>query len=221
MGFPAFVLGVAGKGTVTMGKFVDLTGFRFERLSVVSEYGRQNGHVTWLCKCDCGSTTVVCGGDLRNGKTRSCGCLHNEMVAEITKSHEMANTRLYNIWNNMKQRCSNPNASGYQYYGERGIKVCAEWLDPDNFFQWAKESGYGNNLTIDRIDTNGNYEPTNCRWTDNVTQQNNRRNNCWLERDGEVHTKAEWARILNLSYDWLCESWEHKGFKKVKYEKKS
>lgn len=182
-----------------MGRFIDLTGLRFERLSVISEHGRQNCHVTWLCKCDCGNTTVACSGDLRQGKTRSCGCLHNEMVAEITKSHEMADTRLYNIWNNMKQRCFNPNANRYGDYGARGITVCDSWLDPGSFFQWAKENGYADNLTIDRIDTNGNYEPSNCRWVTVKKQNNNRRSNHNLTFRGETHNIQEWSEITGLS----------------------
>lgn len=121
------------------------------------------------------------------------------MVAEITKSHELADTRLYNIWANMKQRCSNTNASGYAYYGGRGIKVCDEWRDPDNFFHWAKSSGYANNLTLDRIDANGNYEPSNCRWATVKQQGNNRRSNRRLTFNGETHSVQEWADITGLS----------------------
>ncbi len=182
-----------------MGRFVDLTGVRFERLTVVSEHGRQNGHVTWLCRCDCGNETVACSGDLKQRKTRSCGCLHNEMVAQITKSHEMANTRLYNIWANMKQRCSNPNASSYEDYGGRGITICDEWLDPDNFFKWALSSGYDKKLTLDRIDVDGNYEPSNCRWVTVKKQNNNRRSNHNLTFNGETHNMQEWSEITGIS----------------------
>lgn len=164
-----------GKGD-NMGRKIDLTGQRFGRLSVVKEYGRQNGHVTWLCKCDCGKTTITCTGDLRQGKTTSCGCYHNEMVSNITRSHEKSNTRLYNIYHNMKQRCNNPKRHDYARYGGAGIGVCTEWMkNPSAFFEWALSNGYSEELTIDRIDVNGNYEPSNCRWATYSEQRINQK----------------------------------------------
>lgn len=182
-----------------MGKFIDLTGQRFGRWTVIREYGRQNGHVTWLCECDCGNTSVVCTGDLRQGKSTSCGCFHNEMVANITKSHEMAGTRLYSIWSNMIQRCTNMNRSDYKRYGGRGITVCDEWKDSFQAFNdWAVSNGYADDLTLDRIDSNGNYEPQNCRWATYKEQGNNKRSNRLLTYNGETHTIAEWADIVGI-----------------------
>lgn len=186
-----------------MGKFIDLTGQTFGRLFVVREYGRQNGHVTWLCQCSCGKTTITCTGDLRQGKTTSCGCYHNEMVANITKSHEMCDTRLYNIWANMVQRCTNKNASGYERYGGRGIQVCKEWMTSKNFIEWALENGYSDELTIDRINVNGNYEPSNCRWATQKVQQNNKSSNHLFTYKGETHTLMEWSEITGINYGTL------------------
>ncbi len=120
------------------------------------------------------------------------------MVAEITKSHELAETRLYNIWANMKQRCFNPNANGYKDYGGRGITMYKEWLDPGEFFSWAHSTGYADNLTIDRINVDGNYEPSNCRWVTVKKQNNNRRSNHNITFNGETHNMQEWAEITGI-----------------------
>lgn len=126
------------------------------------------------------------------------------------------NKRLYFVWQNMRKRCDSPTCHKYQNYGARGISVCDEWKDFKVFCKWAKQNGYADGLSLDRIDNNGNYEPSNCRWADMKTQQNNKRTNCWLEKDGEVHTMAEWTRILNLSNHKF--NWENKGFTRVDYE---
>lgn len=116
--------------------------------------------------------------------------------------HGFRRTRLYKCWIDMKQRCSNPNRKDFKHYGERGIGVCEEWKnDFMCFHDWAMKNGYKDALTIDRINVNGNYEPSNCRWVDNMTQRNNRRNNVLLTYRGETHTVAEWSRITGLK-EW-------------------
>jgi len=114
--------------------------------------------------------------------------------------HYLRYTRLYRIWNHIKDRCLNPNSDAFKHYGARNISICSEWKqDISAFYKWAIENGYNDNLTIDRIDNNGNYEPNNCRWVDIKTQANNKRNNHLITYNNETHTLAEWGRITNIN----------------------
>jgi hypothetical protein len=183
-----------------MGKLINLIGKRFGKLTVINRAIKQynnDGHVCWVCKCDCGNIVTVSGSSLRRKFTSSCGCLAKEKRKEATTKHGLAKSRLDNIYCKIKSRCLNPKEPSYKWYGARGITICDEWLqDKNKFFQWAINNGYKNNLTIDRIDNNGNYEPNNCKWSSPKEQARNRRTNNVIEFQGEKHTITEWCEIL-------------------------
>ena len=177
-----------------MGKAPDLTGNRYGRFTVVSRAANnKKGNAMWNCICDCGNTRTVLAYHLKSGHSKSCGC--------ITKTHGMFGTRLYKIWDGIKYRCHNSTSDNYNNYGARGITVCEEWrTNFQSFYDWAMSHGYSEDLTIDRIDVNGNYEPDNCRWANEITQHNNTRTNRFITYNGETHTIAEWSRIQNINY---------------------
>ena len=170
----------------------DLTGKHFGRLTVI-ERASNKGDAKWFCKCECGATCVTNAEYLLQGKKKSCGCLenenrrtawmrsHNGRAVEYGERSRRFNERLYNVWNSMKSRCHNQNTSCFKNYGGRGITVCDEWRHNFPVFQkWALENGYDENApygecTIDRIDVNGNYEPSNCRWVGMNIQRMNKR----------------------------------------------
>lgn len=193
-----------------MSKLIDLTGQKFGRLTVIEKYGKDTP-TKWLCKCDCGNVCVVVGNSLKRGLTKSCGCIQKERPNNT--KHNMANTRLYSCWVGIKTRCNNPKSKAYKRYGARGIKVCEEWNNSfERFCLWAMANGYNDDLTLDRIDVNGNYEPNNCRWISMQEQQNNRRDNHFITYNGETHTTAEWARILGINYQTLQTRLHRKGW---------
>ena len=137
---------------------------------------------------------------MTNGHTKSCGCLHSEKSRAASITHGETNSRLYHTWCGIKARCLNPNNPKYKNYGGRGITVCGDWEQSyESFRDWSLNNGYAENLSIDRIEVNGNYEPSNCRWVDNFIQANNRTDNFVIEYNGEIHTVHEWAVIAGIS----------------------
>lgn len=182
-----------------MGTFIDLSGKRYGRLVVVERAYKKYDKIFWKCKCDCGKEVCVAGSQLKSGMTKSCGCIKHDYMVNYNTTHNSSKSRLYNIWCGIKQRCYYPKHSRYDLYGEKGIKVCDEWLDFENFRRWSYENGYNDSLTIDRIDNNKDYSPDNCRWVDNFIQANNTSRNIFYTYKGETKTLAQWSRVVGIS----------------------
>lgn len=174
----------------------NLTGLRFGKLIVISFNGKKGRSRVWNCLCDCGKESVVSGGNLKNGHTKSCGCLQQESIRRLGKSsrsHGLSRHRIRNIYNMMKDRCHNPKGVSYHLYGGRGIAVCARWSD--SFLHFVEDMGLppSNKHQIDRIDNNGGYEPNNCRWATPKEQSRNRRTNHILRYNGKELPVSAWA----------------------------
>lgn len=184
----------------------NLIGQRFGRLRVLSfDHVDDHGNTYWKCLCECGNEKTVQYSNLVSGDTISCGCYAKERMI----THGGSDSALYTTWTNIKARCFNKNARSYQWYGQRGITMCKEWADSfAEFRDWAYQSGYSPSLskqeqTIDRIDNNGNYEPSNCRWTTwDVQCRNRRRNDLW-EYNGKKQCLTDWAKEYNIPQNTL------------------
>jgi len=187
-----------------MPAFKDLTGQRFGRLTVLERDGYLHGKNAWKCQCDCGRIVRRTGSAMLQGVSLSCGCMRRELAAERHTKHNHCGTRLYTVYNNMKARCYNPHNHKFHRYGARGIKICEGWLnDFNNFYEWAMSNGYRDDLTIDRINNDGDYEPTNCRWVTNEEQSNNRSSNHLIEYQGQTRNLTEWSKITGLSFSTI------------------
>lgn len=176
-------------------KSKDLTAQRFGKLTVIKENGfSKSGEIMWLCRCDCGNEKTINGRDLRRGHVVSCRC------GIVSRTHGMRNTRIYKEWSGLKFRCSpNADANHKKWYFDRGITVCSEWENSfESFMNWALSNGYQDNLSIDRIDNDGNYEPSNCRWVGRKIQANNTTTNNYIEYNGITKTLTEWAEETGI-----------------------
>lgn len=181
----------------------DITGRKFGRLTVTCLDRMSRSATFWRCKCDCGNEVSVRGSSLKNGETKSCGCLRKELTQKAMTTHGMSHSRLYHIWNSMILRCEYPSSNSYARYGGSGISVCDEWHSFEKFRDWAYANGYTEYLTIDRKNNTGNYEPSNCRWVTNRDQCNNRRSNHICQFRGENMTISEIATLTGLPYKAL------------------
>ena len=187
----------------------DLTGMKFSRLTVIEradDYIKPSGeHVPmWKCKCECGNDCVKNQYNLIEGYTSSCGCIRIENTIKAHKIHGETNSKLYRVWENIKKRCYDPNATGYNHYGGRGISMCDEWKDSYvTFREWALQHGYQFNAdrkecTIERINVDGNYCPENCKWANMKEQGNNKRNNRIIKIDELSLTVPQWAERMGV-----------------------
>ena len=196
-----------------MSKFKDLTGMKFGRLTVIERAENSNtGKTRWKCKCECGKETISHTSSLTSGRTKSCGCLSHEKAVRTITKHGYRRTKLYGVWCGMKKRCYNTKFEHYDRYGGRGIKVCEEWKKDFSIFKdWSLQNGYKEGLEIDRIDVDGNYEPSNCNWKTRTEQVRNRSNTVFLTYKGEKRTLIEWCQKYKVNYK-LAHSRYKKGF---------
>ena len=180
----------------------DYTGMRSGRLTVIGfDHKTPSNHIYVKCKCDCGNEVVVRASCILRQTTKSCGCYATERNKEKSTTHGMFGTRLYNIWAGMKRRCYDPKTQGYRFYGARGITFCDDWKNFEPFYEWAKNNGYSDNLTIDRINPKGNYCPENCRWVDYKAQARNTSANKIVTYNGLSLCLAEWAERFKINYE--------------------
>lgn len=201
-----------------MRTFKNLKNMKFGNLTVLDESPiRKKNQTYWKCKCVCGNEKYIFQGNLIKGLSKSCGCLiYCNRKRHRSKIHR--DNKLSRTLNGMKQRCYNPNNSNYKNYGGRGIKICDEWIKNSNsFYKWSRENGYISNVntfecTIDRIDVNGDYCPSNCRWVPMKTQQNNKRNNRNITINGVSMTISQWATKYGITHEGFLYKYNHNLF---------
>mgnify|MGYP001624221728 FL=1 len=183
----------------------NIKGMKFGRLTVIEFYKKINHVAYWKCRCNCGNEIIASGILLRNGSVKSCGCYKKDLGRKQLTKHGMCSSRIAIIWYRMKERCYCITNSSYKNYGGRGIKICDEWLNSfESFYDWAMKNGYKDNLSIDRIDNNGDYCPENCRWATRLQQSRNRRSNIHVEYNGiEYSTLTELCDVLGIPYKTL------------------
>ena len=184
-------------------KKLDLTGKTFGNYKVLNIAETRNGKRMWKCECLlCGNIRYVSTNGLTSGRQKSCGCQSYKGEHNGQYSHGLSNHKLNSLWRGIKTRCYNQKSKSYKYYGAKGISMCDEWKnDFKTFYNWCIANGYDENLTIERIDYKGNYEPNNCKFISIQEQQRNKRNNISITHNGETRCLAEWCKILNLNYD--------------------
>lgn len=185
-----------------MSRKLDMIGKRFGKLTVIEEYDRnKRGYYRYLCKCDCGNEKIAIGSELQNGHIKSCGCYKKDSIINRCAKYTKEEKKLYGIWKGIRSRCNNKNSKPYQYYGGRGITICDEWNDYLIFYHWSMQNGYEKGKQLDRINNDGNYEPSNCRWVTPLENNHNRGNVNHYTINGITHTLTEWCSIYKIKYN--------------------
>lgn len=194
-------------------------GSRHSRLTILGWQFRINGHWFVVAECDCSSVKVMRPHHISSGHSTSCGCVNKEITVARSTTHGYGRraglrTRLYRIWSGIKTRCTNRNSKTYADYGGRGIGICDEWQNFERFKDWAEVNGYRDDLTIDRIDNDGNYKPENCRWVTPKAQCQNRRSARLLAIYGKEQSATAWSQIAGVDIRLICNrlqrGWSHK-----------
>ena len=197
----------------------DLTGKKFGKLEVIGVHDTGSRKTYYVCQCDCGNIKVVRADALISGATKSCGCIKKEqdkINLTANHKHKMSGTRIYETWQDMKRRCYNKQNARYDRYGGRGITVCDEWLNNfQSFYDWAISNGYSDDLTIDRIDNDGNYEPSNCRWSTAKEQSNNRGSNINITIGNATKSLMCWCEIFNVDYKKVYARYKRNGYEGI------
>ena len=199
----------------SMSKNKDLAGERMGRLVVIKLTRREKRDAThyrsyWECKCDCGTVKEISQDSLSGGHSNSCGCLKRELCSERMITHGKTGSPEFKIWSGIKKRCFQKSSSGFHKYGARGITMCDRWRDSfENFLADMGEKKNG--MTIERIDNNGNYEPSNCRWATALEQGQNKRNTIRIDHDGKSYSLRFFAGIFGVDYKRLHELYRTKG----------
>lgn len=184
-----------------MGNKLELTGMRFGELTVTALCEMRKGSSFWECICDCGNIYIAKGASLTTKHTTSCMQCSQKRAGKSRAKHGMLYSPAYHSWHGMLQRCGNPNASFYAYYGGRGITVCEEWKTFVGFYRDMGDRPQG--TTLDRIDSNGNYCKGNCKWSTKKEQGNNRGNNHYLTFEGKTQTLKQWADEKGIEFETL------------------
>lgn len=184
---------------------------QYGRWTVLERYPRdERKRYMALCKCECGTERVVDYQQVRAGSSKSCGCLNREKSSARHKTHGLTKSPIYSVWKNMKRRCTNPDAKDFYLYGGRGISVCERWMDFNNFYADMGDIPF-KSAQLDRIDSDGNYEPSNCKWSSPSEQMRNRRDNRMIEHNGEYLCLTDWESKAgfprNMLYSRLKNGW--------------
>lgn len=186
-----------------------MVGTKINRITIINDLGvlitpagRKKKFI--IGRCDCGKEWRIAMTDVKNGRTKSCGCYLREITSIRTASHRLIKDPIYKIWGSIKNRCLHANRKDSKSYYDKGVTICNEWMnDFMCFYNWATINGYKSGMQIDRIDNNLGYNPENCRFVSARDNVNNRANTCFLEHDGQKLCLTEWARIKNIPSETL------------------